>query len=75
MTILLLTTVINPDLFILLEITPHRSVSFYPSVFGGVLAVARGMTPVENENRVFDSEVPVKTIVQYTHYLPGEWQE
>jgi autophagy-related protein 9 len=71
--VLLLATVIDPDLFIHLEITPHRSVLFYLSVFGGVLAVARGMIP--EENRVFDSEVLMKAIVQYTHYLPDEWRE
>jgi autophagy-related protein 9 len=71
--VLLLATVIDPDLFIHLEITPHRSVFFYLSVFGGILAIARGMIP--EENRVFDSEVLMKAIVQYTHYLPDEWRE
>ena len=70
--VLLLATVIDPDLFIHLEITPHRSVFFYLSVFGGILAVARGMIP--EENRVFDSEVLMKALVQYTHYLPDEWR-
>ncbi|KAI0293550.1 autophagy protein Apg9-domain-containing protein [Russula brevipes] len=63
----------RPDLFIHLEITPHRSVFFYLSVFGGILAVARGMIP--EENRVFDPDMLMKAIVQYTHYLPDEWRE
>ncbi|KAH9958329.1 autophagy protein Apg9-domain-containing protein [Russula dissimulans] len=71
--VLLLATVIDTDLFIHLEITPHRSVLFYLSLFGGIVAVARGMIP--EENRVFDSEVLMKAIVQYTHYLPDEWRE
>jgi autophagy-related protein 9 len=71
--VLLLATVIDPDLFIHLEITPHRSVFFYLSVFGGMVAVVRGMIP--EENRVFDSEVLMEAIVQYTHYLPDEWRE
>ena len=70
--VLLLATVIDPDLFIHLEITPHRSV-FYLSIFDGILAVARGMIP--EEKRVFDSEVLVKVIVQYSPYLPDEWRE
>ena len=69
---LLLATVIDPDLFIHLEITPHRSVCYLPT-FGGILAVARCMTP--EENRMFDSEVLMKAIVQYTPYLPDEWRE
>ncbi|KAH9180820.1 APG9-domain-containing protein [Lactarius sanguifluus] len=70
--VLLLATVIEPELFIHLEITPHRTVLFYLSVFGGILAVARGMIP--EENRVFDSEVLMEALVQYTHYLPDEWR-
>jgi len=64
----LLATVIDPDLFTHLEITPHRPV-FYLSVFGHILAVARGMIP--DKNRVLDSEVLV-TIVQHSHFLPDE---
>ena len=71
--VLLLATVIDPDFFIHLEITPHRTILFYLSVFGGILAVARGMIP--EENRVFDSEVLMEALVQYTHYLPDEWRE
>jgi autophagy-related protein 9 len=68
----LLATVIEPELFIHLEITSHRTVLFYLSVFGGILAVARGMIP--EENRVFDSEILMEALVQYTHYLPDEWR-
>ncbi|KAI0306296.1 autophagy protein Apg9-domain-containing protein [Multifurca ochricompacta] len=70
--VLLLATVITPDLFIHFEITPHRSVFFYLPVFYGILAVARGMIP--EENRVFDPDVLMKALVQYTHYLPDEWR-
>ncbi|KAH9026775.1 APG9-domain-containing protein [Lactarius pseudohatsudake] len=70
--VLLLATVIEPELFLYLEITPHRTILFYLSVFGGILAVARGMIP--EENRVFDSEVLMEALVQYTHYLPDEWR-
>jgi autophagy-related protein 9 len=70
--VLLLATVIDPDLFTHLEITPHRSVVFYLSVFGGIVAIARGMIP--EKNMVFDSEVLMKELVQYTHYLPDEWR-
>jgi len=75
--VLLLATVIDPNVFIHLEITRRRSVFFYVSVIYGILAIARRMIP--KENRLFDSELfmraIVQTIVQYTHYLPDEWRE
>jgi len=60
--VLLLATVIDPDLFILLEITSRHSEFYYISVFCGILAVARSITP--EENRVFDSELFMRAIVQ-----------
>ncbi|KAI9446179.1 APG9-domain-containing protein [Lactarius indigo] len=41
------------------------TVLFYLSVFGGILA---------RRTRVFDSEVLMEALVQYTHYLPDEWR-
>ncbi|WWD05169.1 hypothetical protein V865_003242 [Kwoniella europaea PYCC6329] len=70
--VLLLASVIDPDLFLHFEITPHRTVLFYLGLFGGVLAVARGMVP--EENMVFDPEERMKEVVGYTHYLPAEWK-
>nr|XP_019045197.1 autophagy-like protein 9 [Kwoniella bestiolae CBS 10118]OCF24127.1 autophagy-like protein 9 [Kwoniella bestiolae CBS 10118] len=70
--VLLLASVIDPDLFLHFEITPHRTVLFYLGLFGGVLAVARGMVP--EENMVFDPEERMREVVGYTHYLPGEWK-
>ncbi|KAI0263381.1 autophagy protein Apg9-domain-containing protein [Gloeopeniophorella convolvens] len=71
--VLLLATAIDPELFVHLEITPHRTVFFYLGVFGGILAAARGMIP--EDNRVFDPELLMTELVQYTHYLPDEWRE
>ncbi|THH10489.1 hypothetical protein EW146_g8357, partial [Bondarzewia mesenterica] len=71
--VLFLASVLDPDLFLHLEITPHRTVLFYLSVFGGVLAVARGMIP--EENRVFDSEMLMMEVVNYTHYMPDDWKD
>lgn len=70
--VLLLASVIDPDLFLHFEITPHRTVLFYISIFGAVLAVARGMIP--EDNRVFDPELLMTEVIQYTHYLPDEWK-
>ena len=52
--------------------TPHRTVLFYITVFGSILAVARGMIP--EETRVFDPELLMTDVIQYTHYMPDEWK-
>ena len=70
---LLLASVLDPDLFLHFEVTPHRTVLFYLTVFGSILAVARGMIP--EENRVFDPELLMTEVVQYTHYMPDEWKD
>jgi autophagy-related protein 9 len=71
--VLVLASVIDPDLVLHFEITPHRTVLFYLGIFGAVLAVARGMIP--EDNRVFDPELLMTEVIQYTHYMPDEWKE
>lgn len=71
--VLLLATVVDPDIFLHFEITPHRTVLFYLSVFGAILAVARGMIP--EENRVFDPEMLMEEVIHYTHYMPASWTD
>lgn len=70
--VLLLASVIDPDLFLGFEITPHRTVLFYLGVFGSILAVSRGMIP--EDNRVFDPELLMTEVIHYTHYMPEEWK-
>ncbi|KAF5380879.1 hypothetical protein D9615_004124 [Tricholomella constricta] len=71
--VLLLATVIAPDIFIQFEITPHRTAVFYLGVFTAGLAVARGMIP--DDNRVFDPEMLMTEVIAYTHYMPDEWKD
>ncbi|KAG5645076.1 hypothetical protein DXG03_007166 [Asterophora parasitica] len=70
--VLLLATVIAPDIFVQFEITPHRTAVFYLGVFTAGLAVARGMIP--DDNRVFDPEMLMTDVIVYTHYMPDEWK-
>lgn len=70
--VLILASVLDPDLVLHFEITPHRTVLFYITLFGTILAVARGMVP--EDNMVFDPEALLKGVVHYTHYLPEEWK-
>jgi hypothetical protein len=70
--ILLSASLIDPDLFLHFEITPHRTVLFYLGIFGTILAVSRGMVP--EENLVFDPETTLREVVWWTHYLPAGWK-
>lgn len=70
--VLVLASVIEPELVLYFEITPHRTVLFYLTVFTGILATARGMIP--EENFVFDPEVLMMDVIHYTHYMPTEWK-
>jgi hypothetical protein len=70
--ILLSASLIDPDLFLHFEITPHRTVLFYLGIFGAILAVSRGMVP--EENLVFDPEATLREVVWWTHYLPSGWK-
>ena len=70
--VLLLATVLDPDLFLNFEITPHRTVFFYLGVFGAILTVTRGMIP--EDNRVFDPEILMAEVITYTHYMPDSWK-
>jgi autophagy-related protein 9 len=70
--VLALATIIDPDIFLHFEITPHRTVLFYLTIFGGILTVARGMIP--EDNRVFDPELLMSEVITYTHYMPDEWK-
>ncbi|KAF9227786.1 putative transmembrane protein [Gyrodon lividus] len=71
--VLVLASVIEPDLALHFEVTPHRTVIFYATVFASMLGVARGMIP--EDNRVFDPELLVTEVIQYTHYMPDEWKD
>jgi autophagy-related protein 9 len=64
--------VLDPDLFLNFEITPHRTVFFYLGVFGAILTVARGMIP--EDNHVFDPELLMTEVITYTHFMPDTWK-
>ena len=70
--VLVLASVLDPDLFLNFEITPHRTVFFYTGIFTAALTVARGMIP--EDNRVFDPELLMSEVVNYIHYMPSNWK-
>ncbi|KAG9318603.1 autophagy protein Apg9-domain-containing protein [Chiua virens] len=71
--VLVLVSVLDPELALHFEITPHATVIFYAGVFASILAMARAMIP--EENRVFDPELLMTEVIQYTHYMPDEWND
>ncbi|ODQ66948.1 APG9-domain-containing protein [Nadsonia fulvescens var. elongata DSM 6958] len=70
--ILGIVSVIDPELFLGFEITKDRTVLFYIGIFGSILAVSRGLIP--EETLVFDPEITLRYVAEYTHYLPSEWE-
>ncbi|KAG8876541.1 autophagy protein atg9 [Tulasnella sp. 331] len=71
-SVLAVATLLDPDIFLHFEVTPHRTVLFYLGLFGSVLAVARGMVP--DSHRVFDPELLMREVISHTHYMPAEWK-
>lgn len=70
--VLLLASLVDPDLFLHFEITPHRTVLFYIGLFGTILAIARGMIP--EAHNVFDPEILMREVIRHTHYMPETWK-
>lgn len=70
--VLLLASVIDPDLFLHFDISPQRNVLFYIGIFGAITAVARGMVP--DEQQVFEPEILLRGVIEHTHYLPEHWK-
>lgn len=64
-------SLVDPELFLGFEITKDRTVLFYISIFGSILAVSRSMVP--EESTVFDPEAAMRMVIEYTHYQPKSW--
>ena len=72
-SVLVVATLWDPELFLTFEITPERTVLFYVTVFGALWAITKGMIP--DENLVFDPEYALRNVIEYTHYMPSHWQD
>ena len=70
--VLALASIIDPDLFLGFEITHDRTVLFYLGLFGTIVAVSRSLVP--EDKQVFDPEVALLEVIEYTHYSPTQWQ-
>lgn len=67
-----LGTVLESDLALTFEITPGKTVVFWLGLCTAVVTVARGMVP--EDNRVFDPELLMTEVINYTHYMPADWK-
>lgn len=70
--VLILASLLDPELVLKFEITKGRTVLFWIGVFGGILAVSRGM--IEDGHLVFDPEILMKEVIKHTHYMPEDWK-
>lgn len=71
-SVLVVATLWDPELFLTFEITPERTVLFYITAFGALWAITNGTIP--DENLVFDPEYALRNVIEYTHYMPSHWQ-
>ena len=71
-SVLAVATLWDPESFLSFDITSDRTVLFYLTVFGGIWAAMNGMIP--EENLVFEPEYALRQVIEYTHYMPTQWQ-
>ena len=71
--ILLIPTITHTEFALTFEITPGKSLFFYFGVFASIFAVITKLIPDDTE--VVNAEETLKRVVEYTHYMPGEWKE
>ena len=69
--VLILASVIDPDMFLHFEITPQRTTIFYIGLFGSILTISRNMIP--SEYNVNDPSEIIRKVCWYTHYMPSQW--
>ena len=70
--VLAVLTILDSELFLGFEITKDRTVLFYLGIFGAIWAMTRGM--VSEETTVFNPEYAMRSVAEYTHYMPDHWQ-
>lgn len=71
-SVLAVATLWGQESFLSFDLTADRTVLFYLTVFGGVWATMNGMIP--EENLVFEPEYALRQVIEYTHYMPSQWQ-
>lgn len=70
--VLAVATLWDPELFLVFQVTPERTVFFYIAVFGAIWTISNSTIP--DENLVFDPEYALRNVIEYTHYSPDHWQ-
>lgn len=71
-SVLIVVTLWDPDIFLSFEITQDRTIAFYITLLGALWAVSNGSIP--EENLVFEPEYALRNVIEYTHYMPNHWQ-
>lgn len=73
-SVLALASVVDPELFLGFEVTKDRTVLFYLTFFGMIWALAHGMLPDDDHVHIYDPEVALTEVIEFTHYKPSHWE-
>ena len=71
--VLLLATLVDPELFLGFEITHDRTALFYLTVLTAIFATARNAVP--EETFVSDPELHLREVIERIHYKPNHWED
>ncbi|KAJ1921696.1 autophagy protein atg9 [Mycoemilia scoparia] len=70
--ILILLSVIDNELSLEFQVTPHRTVLFYLGLFGTIIATCRGMVP--QEHSIIHPAWILRDTLEDLQYMPPEWR-
>jgi autophagy-related protein 9 len=72
-TVLVILTIINHENFLNFELTEGKTVLFYISTLGALFTICKNSILDSNSKYLFNPEISLKKVAQYTHYLPASW--
>ncbi|KAJ1968305.1 autophagy protein atg9 [Dispira parvispora] len=71
--VLLVLTVVDHDLSLEFEITPHKTVLFYIGLFGTIVAASRSAVSSDQSYGKNPGDI-LHQVVEFLHYMPDAWR-
>jgi autophagy-related protein 9 len=71
--VLSISALLDPEMFFSFEIVGETSVALWITGLSAIWAVMSGSVP--EPNGVFNPEHDMRSVIQYTHYLPPHWED
>jgi autophagy-related protein 9 len=71
-SVLMIASILDPELFLGFEVTQDRTVLFYVGVLGAAWAAAHGAVP--EDHVVYNPEYTLQQVLEYTRYYPKQWE-